>query len=78
MPLLTQRYHLTVELQKMGSQPDKTLIDRLVKQHYPLVQKQRESATAEPPSIEQGAASAAEATSVLTPPASVGDAFSPA
>lgn len=78
MPVLTQRYHLTVELQKMGSQPDKTLLDRLVKQHYPLVQKQRESATAEPPSIEQGAASAAEATSVLTPPASVGDAFSPA
>ena len=46
------RYHLTMELQKLGSQPDKELIDRLVKVHYPSVVKCKHELGREPSTSE--------------------------
>lgn len=66
--LTLQRYHLTMELQKLGSAPDKALIDRLVKQHFPLVQKQREravEANTPLPSLEVNAVDALGSTAEL-------------
>lgn len=79
--LTDQRYHLSMELQKLGPAPDSALLDRLVKQHYPLVQKQREAAAssqAPMPSLAENAADAVNwDAAALTPPASVDGGRSP-
>lgn len=79
--LTEQRYHLNMELQKLGPVPDSALLDRLVKQHYPLIQKQREvaaSSQAPMPSLAENAADAVNwDAAALTPPASVDGGRSP-
>lgn len=59
------RYHLTMELQKLGSQPDQGLIDRLVKVHYPSVVKCKHDLGREP-STSEAQLPAPETTQVAT------------
>ncbi|WFC96381.1 hypothetical protein MBRA1_003038 [Malassezia brasiliensis] len=79
--LTEQRYHLNMELQKLGPAPDSALLDRLVKQHYPLIQKQCEAAALSQtpmPSLAENAADAVNwDAAALTPPASVDGGCSP-
>lgn len=79
MQLTDQRYHLTLELLKLGTFPDKTLIDRLVVQHFPKALKQREDVPSDTllPSLEETAANAIGSSSVLSSPTRMSDTFEP-